>query len=409
MKYALFTLLWVLPFLSVAQSNFQKGYVVTNSKDTLRGYIDYKESAFNPSSIKFKDNSESKSHTFTVEECAAYAIDSLEKYERYIVSVSTSREELSNLSVGRDSSFRIDTVLLKVLNRGKNIALFSYKDDIKKRFYILDKNEVKPVELVRNFYLKPEQTGNMLTENIYIRQLNSKMRVLNVAEVLDEKSLLRVNYTDEDLLKVVYKINDQQPAKSKFSASRFFAGTGLNISKASYRGGHSLAESDAKNKTSYMPLITAGMDFFANPSIGKLIYRVELSLLMSKNEVSNSTQMHSFDQLSVAATPQVIYNFYNSNRIKVFGGIGFSLNLSSYSNNETAVYNPFKMRMDVTKDFVDMQNFNFSYQGTAGVVLNKKIEISLAYVGPAAITNYAYYSVVIERYKVGVNYLFGKH
>lgn len=409
MKYALFTLLWVLPFLSVAQSNFQKGYIVTNSKDTLRGYIDYKESILNPSSIKFKDNSESKPRTFTIEECAAYAIDSLENYERYIVSVSTSREELSNVSVGRDSSFRIDTVLLKVLNRGKNITLFSYKDDIKKRYYIIDKNEVKPVELVRNFYFKPDQPGRMLTENVYVRQLRSKMRLFIVPDMLDERSLLGVNYGDKDLLTIIYKINDEQPLKSKFSASRFFAGTGLNISKASYRGGHLLAESDAKSKTSYMPLITMGIDFFANPSIGKLIYRVELSLLMSKNEISNSTQIHSFDQLSVAATPQVIYNFYNSNRIKVFGGIGFSLNLSSYSNNETAVYNPFKMRMDVTKDFVDMQNFNFSYQGTVGVVLNKKIEISLGYIGPAAITNYAYYSVVMQRYKVGVNYLFGKH
>ncbi|NRF39895.1 outer membrane beta-barrel protein [Pedobacter foliorum] len=409
MKRSLLALFWVLPFLSVAQSNFQKGYVVTNSKDTLRGYIDYKESALNPSSIKFKDNPESKPRTLTIDECTAYSIDSLEKYERYIVSVSTSREELSNILVGRDSSFRIDTVLLKVLNRGKNVTLFSYKDDIKKRYYIMDKNEVKPVELVRNFYFKPDQPGRMLTENVYVRQLRSKMRLFIVPDLLDERILLRVNYGDKDLLKVIYKINDEQPVKSKFPASRFFAGTGLNISQARYNGGHLLAGSDAKSKTSYMPLITTGIDFFSNPSIGKLIYRVELSLLMSKNEISSSVQRHSFDQLSVAATPQVIYNFYNSNRIKVFGGIGFSLNLSSYSNNETAVYNPFKMRMDVTKDFVDMQNFNFSYQGTAGVVLNKKIEISLGYIGSAAITNYTFYSVTMQRYKVGVNYLFGKH
>lgn len=116
MKRALLALLWVFPFLTVAQSNFQKGYVVTNSKDTLRGYIDYKESALNPNSVKFKDITESKPRTFTVEDCAAYAIDSLEKYERYVLSVSTSKEELSALTVGRDTSFRIDTVFLRVLN-----------------------------------------------------------------------------------------------------------------------------------------------------------------------------------------------------------------------------------------------------------------------------------------------------
>lgn len=409
MKRSLLALLWVLPFLSIAQSNFQKGYVVTNSKDTLRGYIDYKESAFNPSSVKFKNNFESKPRTFTVEECAAYAIDSLEKYERYVISVSTSRVELSNLSAGRDSSFRIDTVFLKVLNRGKNIALFSYKDDIKKRFYIMDKNEVKPVELIRNLYLKPEQTGNMLTENKYVGQIQGKMRLFNIEGVSDERKLLLIKYTEKDLLNVAYKINDQQPVKSKISSNRFFAGAGLSINKAQYTGGNPFARADAQSKTSYTPLITAGIDLFANPLIGKLIYRAEISLVSSKNEIKTQFESHVFNQLSAVITPQIIYNFYNSDRVKIFGGAGLSLNFSSYSNNESGIYNDIKKRVEYVKNKVAFQSFNFSYQGTAGVVLNKKVEISLTYVVPTAITDYIYYSVVMHRYKVGVNYLFGKH
>ena len=41
-KYFLVTLL-LLPLLSIAQSNYKSGYVVTLKGDTLRGYINYKE------------------------------------------------------------------------------------------------------------------------------------------------------------------------------------------------------------------------------------------------------------------------------------------------------------------------------------------------------------------------------
>lgn len=268
---------------------------------------------------------------------------------------------------------------------------------------------MKPVELIRNFYLKPELAGNMAIENKYAGQIQGKMRLLNVPNIPDERTLLRINYVEKDLLKIAYQINDQEPVKSKLSTYRLFAGTGLSVNKAIYSGAHPLAKPDAKSKTSYMPLITGGLDFLANPSIGKMIYRLELSLFASKNEISTAVQSHSFNQLSVAAAPQVIRNFYNANRVKVFGGFGFGLNFSSYSNNESAVYNTFKKRMDITKDFVDLKVFNFSFQGSAGVVLNKRVEISLGYILPAAITDYAYYNIAMRRYKVGVNYLFGKH
>nr|WP_068893100.1 outer membrane beta-barrel protein [Pedobacter panaciterrae] len=409
MKRSLLALLWVLPFLSVAQSNFKKGYVVTNSKDTLKGYVDYKESDFNPVSVRFKADPESKPRIFTISECESYSIDSLDKYERYVIDASMSREEVSNLSIGRDSTFKTDTVFLKVLNHGKNVTLFSYKDNIKKRFYMMDKDENKPVELIRNLYLRPEHTDRMVTEDKYVNQILSKMRKFDVLNETDGKKLRLIKYMDKDLLKVAYTLNDQKPIKSKSSVSRFFVGSGLTISKATYTGANALAKDDAKSKTSYTPLIAAGIDFFANPLIGKLIYRIELSLMTSKNEITSPSERHSFDQLSVALTPQMIYNFYNSNRIKVFGGLGFSLNASGYSNNESGLYNRFKKRMDVRENAVDLQSFNYSFQGTAGVVLNKKVEISLGYVLPSAISDYAYYNVVMQRYKVGVNYLFGKH
>jgi hypothetical protein len=43
MKKSYLALLLFLPFLSLAQSNYKRGYVITPKGDTLRGYIDFKE------------------------------------------------------------------------------------------------------------------------------------------------------------------------------------------------------------------------------------------------------------------------------------------------------------------------------------------------------------------------------
>jgi hypothetical protein len=57
MKYQnkLLLFFFLLPFFSLAQTNYKPGYVVTLKGDTLRGFIDYKEWIKNPKYISFKN------------------------------------------------------------------------------------------------------------------------------------------------------------------------------------------------------------------------------------------------------------------------------------------------------------------------------------------------------------------
>ncbi|MET3112486.1 hypothetical protein AAKU52_000197 [Pedobacter sp. CG_S7] len=146
-------LLFIFPFFSFAQSNFQPGYIVTPKGDTVIGFIDYKERSVNPVKVVFKPHKYSLTQQYTINDCTAFGINHLETYQRFVVAISMSKENNNNLSHGLDNSERRDTVFLKVLQSGKNVVLYAYQDPLKKRFYISDQHHKTPEELKRNIYI----------------------------------------------------------------------------------------------------------------------------------------------------------------------------------------------------------------------------------------------------------------
>lgn len=416
MKRFLFGLMFVAPVMSLAQSNFQQGYVVTNSKDTLLGYVNYKESTNNPKTFDFKTKT-GDIVRYTVNNCSAYGIDHMDAFERYEVRISQSQISTSELSNGPDTTQLTDAVFLKVLQKGENLTLFSYTDKIKERFYIMEKGQSKPYELIRQLYLKPDQSSMVVTDDRYLRQLLLVIRKIKNGISEEEKKLERLSYKGYELKKLVAYLNGQEVEKSKYKKTRYFAGAGMSVTQAKYSGNAALASPSAETKMSYMPYVTVGADVFVNPAIRKLVFRTELTLFMSKNENSlriaapDSYVKHTFDQISVAFSPQIIYHLYNTDNFKAFLGVGAGLNFSSYSNNlhiTDTKYGAVSTHYE-RKDFIELEKFNFAVPLTAGVTLNKKMEIVAGYQFPSAITRYAYYSIGMERYRIGVNYLFGKH
>lgn len=416
MKRFLLTLLIAFPVLVMAQSNFHKGYVVTNSKDTLKGFIDFRERRKNPVSVDFRTDMNGKTQTFSLLNCAAYGLYELEHYARFIVNVSMNKTDIADLSIGRDTSFKRDTVFLKVLQTGKNLTLFSYVDGLKERFYIRETDDAEPLELIRDLYLK-EVGGNLVViDNKYTRQLLIEMRKFRPGNFRAEEHLMNVRYNEVALNKVVGIINDQQPAKSPYPGIRFMAGAGLNASTASYTGQHVLASRSAKSKTSYLPMLSTGLDVFIKPTIGKYIWRTTLSVLMNKSEVAVAAdennliaQRYSFDQVSVMLSPQFICNLYNTNALKCFTGLGVGLNFSSISNTRYTYVNPANEQVRSADNEIGLEKFNYSAQLMAGVVLNKRIEVLASYSPPVAISNYTFFNVKMQRFSLGLNYLFGKH
>ncbi|HWW41072.1 hypothetical protein [Pedobacter sp.] len=415
MKRFLFGLFMAVPVLSFAQSNFQKGYLVTNNQDTIRGFVDYKERSANPTSFNFKTDLNGETKGYSLKECSAYGIDGMESSQRYTVRISQSKTNFSDLSNGLDTSSKTDTVFLKVLQSGKNMTLFSYEDKIKKRFFVKEGGMSVPYELIQNLFLAPNKESVFITDNKYIRQLMEIITKLNID--ISEDKLKSLRYSGPELVKLSFRINGETEVKSKYKFIRFYAGAGLSSSKASFQGQNDLASKEATHKSSVMPTLQAGIDMFLNPAIGKFIFRTDFAFFSSKNKVSLaesgneyiSDQSQAFDQLSLTLTPQFIYNFYNTSAWKVFLGAGLGCNFSKYSNIVYSRYNSFRKEYETQEDTFKPENFNFSFPVSAGIVLNKKIELSVMYSMPTSITTYTMFSASMQRWKFGVNYLFGKY
>jgi hypothetical protein len=416
MKRSLFCFLLALPYLCYAQSNFQKGSLITNSGDTLKGLINYREREYSPKAVSFKANKDADTKNFSIKDISGFGVDNHVAYQRHFVNVSMSKISLNALTFGMDTSRRRDTVLLQVLRSGKHVNLYKFVDKIKTRYYVKESEAAEPLELIKQQYIKSMDSNVMVTKNYYVGQLLVLLRKYNVGEQYNEDRLASISYTADEIGKVISLINNKQEVKSNLKYVRYFAGTGVNYSRTRYTGENTLASSDAKIKGSIFPMLTGGLDVFANPAIGKIIYRFELSVMKNKAEVSAASlndfaasYKHTFDDFTIRFTPQVIYNIYNKPAFRFFIGGGAGLNFVNYSNNLFTSINAITNAETVVEDYLTFPKFNFSLHFSTGVVINKHVQLIALYSPASQISDYSYFALKTQRASIGLNYLFGNH
>jgi len=415
MKRFLFCLLLLFPILCSAQTNFQPGFVVKNDGDTLRGFINYIERLNNPKEVTFRRTSGDSNQIFVVRDISALKINDLVAYQRFVVDISIGKFDVGKVARTQDTTFLRDTVLLEVLEEGKYVSLYSYRDNIKRRFYLKEHTDVKPVELIKEQYIDPEKESSVIVNNKFIGQLFEIYNKYNPEMRIDVSQFRKSRYVSEDLIGLTALINGAKVVKSKYSSIRFFAGAGLNASKTYYVGTHPLASPTTSQNISYLPTLTTGLDFFLNPAIGRLLFRGELSLFANKQEISNETKeygaillRHKFNQITASFAPQVIYNVYNTDAVKGFIGVGVGLNFSKFSNNSYDYLDNQNKRLEFARAGGAFDNFYYGFQFSTGIVLSKKLEITAKYSPPTNLTSYFDYNIKIQRYSLGLNYLFGK-
>ena len=224
------TLLFVvlsLPFFSLAQ-NYQPGTVVNSKGDTLHGFISYSEGADNPKRISFKSDPSGAVVRLKVNDVKYFnvSVGYLAEYQRYEGPVSTDFTEINHLYIGRDTGFRIDTVFLKIVQRGKNLTLFSFTDDIKERFFIAKNPGDTPVELVyRIYYNSNEENGRDRTvyENTFKKQLYQIANDSNTITTFLNNYINESEYRERNIVYIVSKINgysETDASKSNLSKPR---------------------------------------------------------------------------------------------------------------------------------------------------------------------------------------------
>lgn len=409
--------LLLLPILLFSQTNYKKGYVVTNEGDTIQGYIDFRSWDNNPETISFRSSLNAGKKKIGIAGIQYFNINGLVSYRRYTVSVSLDEVKIATLATFPDSSSRMDTVFLKVHQEGDNVSLLSYSDFIKTRYYIQEQGQSTPVELTFKSYFS--ESNKIRTIRTYINQLlNLAGKYQKNAPGLSEK-ISTANYDLPDLMAVCSAINNkllpvsqkEAATAGRISSKSFFIGLKHNMTALKYYGDAPM--SGSKGSAAHYPELSVGMNYFPNPLIKRLAFRIELSGDYSTYEFKKSNAISSYhitqsiSQVNFRLTPQIIYNLYNTASLQWYLGAGLNGNYSFYPKNTlTTAYTTSSLPPTVDENHTDFEKLWYAFASKTGVSLNRKFEAYLQYTFKSSLTNYIYYQIAVSGPSIGVNYHF---
>lgn len=163
------------------------------------------------------------------------------------------------------------------------------------------------------------------------------------------------------------------------------------------------------------PKISLGTDFFINPSVQQIIFRIELSYSYSNNRFDHSVTAENatiksyslaFTQRTITVTPQVLFNIYNKNKLKIYIDGGLSDN-NTFTPNDNPIVSG-----GLSSDYLyRFKPFWANYAFQAGVVLDKKIEFAFTFTNsiPSLTTFPDVVTIANRSTCFSVKYLFGRN
>lgn len=425
--YTLF-LITAISFNLQAQRNFKPGYIVTLKGDTTKGSVDYKDWLQNPRNISFKAADNDPVKQYGAGSIKAFGVTGLDYYVMYTGPVSTGAVQLPDLSSGINAAKITDTIFLRIVLSGSKVALYSYTDIIKTRFFIAETN-AGPVELERYVYRDNSSNSNIMERNIYQEQLKILADKYQPGNTTLSNRAQRATYQTVELEKIITAINglSEVPkiAGAKREGIQFFVGAGANLNQTAFSGNNSSIIKDifysGLKTQSVGPSINFGLDYYFNKNSGKLIFRMELSAGLNKITGSNDqpftenlrvfTARETFNanQLNLSLTPQLIYTVVNNNNLKFYLGAGVRFNKPIYSNQYYYIdfYEGNALNKRNTTS-ISFSSLYFNPTAKAGIILPNAIEIYAGYDLPEEIVNERSKQASFSSLKLGVNYRFGK-
>jgi hypothetical protein len=407
----------LLPFFSNAQSNYKPGYVVTAKGDTLKGSVDLREWENNPHNVYFKN--QTGAENYTAKEISAFGISNV-TYDRYMGPISTDETNVSRLSTDRDTSYKQDTTFLKIIQRGANVTLFSYVDNLKSRYFIAENQNNRPYELIYRIYHTPDRGVETHNENVFVSQLYELAQKYNPASDELRLNIEKSQYNGPELKKITEKINKMTADTRDYgtgSAIEFFAGAGVSINTMKLTG--TFPFYNAPNNDAVWPTLSVGANIYTNSNVRQFAFRVEV--LFTKNAYKSMVDVYynqpekpksdyRFDQYIAAFYPQILYNIYNTNKLKFYLDMGLAFNLSKNTGN--TFRNNFNG--ESSTNYLSLNTYWITYPVKVGFVLNRKFDISVSYAFKTSLTdNMNHEAKVINNYSIdltsiraGINYNF---
>lgn len=383
-------ILLCLPLYCFAQSNYKPGYIVTNNGDTVRGAINLREWENSPHNVDFKTATGVKN--YKAKDIRGFGALNL-TYQQYAGPVSTDATNISRLSTGRDTGYKLDTAFLQILQKGPSVTLYSYVDNIKIRYFIADNRNNLPFELIYRIYYIPDRGVETHLENVFVSQLYGLAQKYNPGSDELRQLIEQASYNTQDLKKISEMINKMTYDTKDYgttSSVRFFAGVGINITRL--KPTSEFRFYNPPTITSVNPTLSGGANIYINPNVGQFIARCEILFTRDSyntvadvyfNQPEKPKSQYHLTQYIAVFYPQLVFNAYNTNDFKFYLDAGLAFNFSKNKGDE--LYNGYTQVTE--KHYLNVNSYWINYPVKVGIVLNRKIDISIAYIISTSITN----------------------
>jgi hypothetical protein len=224
-----------------------------------------------------------------------------------------------------------------------------------------------------------------------------------------------MNFSGADILEIVDKINGPDKKQNTKKDTKnpgviFFAGAGINITKTT--PAEEFQPLGATASTSYLPIVSGGINILINPNVGQAMLRLELSVsgLSYRSAYKDKVYpyvdiVYKYSAIWAALTPQFIYNVYNGQNFKFFGGLGMSFTYYNYMNASYADKDG-KPVEATSADPYNFIKFGAPLMAKTGIRIHKNIEIYADYVMPLPVSNDEVFRLNFSSIQAGLNYYF---
>ncbi|MEZ4945134.1 MAG: outer membrane beta-barrel protein [Cyclobacteriaceae bacterium] len=157
-------------------TNWQPGFIIPSGRDTIKGFIDFKDWKQNPKHILFKDLN-SKEFSYSANSISYFYISTFDEFYHGNIITTDQSSLRSNdvINLINQNIIKTDTVFLKVLVDGK-ISLFEFNDGNRLHYLYDDGTRIRELEVKKKRALQTSNTYGVATINLYKEQLKSLMK-----------------------------------------------------------------------------------------------------------------------------------------------------------------------------------------------------------------------------------------
>ncbi len=153
-----------------SQTNYQPGYAITTSGDTLNGLIDYRNWEKNPERISFKSVENAPEQVLGLMEIQGFSVAD-ESYVKATVKVEVSPFKTNDLKEEKEFNFKNATAFLRAIVTGPKSLFYLKDNEGRVCMYIKEGGEYVLLEYKK--YLKKVDGKRLITQNQkYVGQLN---------------------------------------------------------------------------------------------------------------------------------------------------------------------------------------------------------------------------------------------